>query len=64
MLLADATSSIDEVEMALQRRGYAAALVDPEVLGAIERGGALGRIAVAYVEWASRGGRTWWSTGR
>jgi hypothetical protein len=54
VLLADATSSMDEVEMALQRRGYAAALVDPEVLGAIERGGALGRIAVAYVEWASR----------
>jgi hypothetical protein len=53
VLLADATSSIDEVEMALQRRGYAAALVDPEVLGAIERGGALGRVAVAYVEWAS-----------
>jgi hypothetical protein len=54
VLLADATSSIDEVEMGMQRRGYAAALVDPEVLGAIERGGVLGRIAVAYVEWASR----------
>jgi hypothetical protein len=54
VLLADGTSSIDPVELAIQRRGYAAALVDPEVLGAIEAGGALGRIAVAYVEWASR----------
>jgi hypothetical protein len=54
VLLADATSSIDPIEHALQRRGYAAALIDPEVLGAIGSGGALGRIAVTYVEWASR----------
>jgi hypothetical protein len=54
VLLADATSSIDAVEHALQRRGYAAALIDPEVLGAIGSGGALGRIAVVYVEWAGR----------
>jgi hypothetical protein len=53
LLLADATSSIDDVEHALQRRGYAAALIDPEVLAAVRAGGALGRIAVAYVEWAS-----------
>jgi hypothetical protein len=53
LLLADATSSIDDVEHTLQRRGYAAALVDPEVLAAIDRGGPLGQIAVAYVEWAS-----------
>jgi hypothetical protein len=52
LLLADATSSIDQIEHALQRQGYAAALVDPEVLAAIRAGGALGRIAVAYVEWA------------
>jgi hypothetical protein len=52
VLLADATSSMDSVEMAIQRRGYAAALVDPEVLAAV-RGGALGRVAVTYVEWAS-----------
>ncbi len=54
LLLADATSSIDDVEFALQRQGYAAAMVDPQVLDAIRGGGALGRIAVAYVEWASR----------
>lgn len=52
LLLADATSSIDDVEHAMQRRGYAAALSDPAVIRAIETGGALGRIAVAYVEWA------------
>jgi hypothetical protein len=53
LLLADATSSIDPIELALQRQGYAAALVDADVLAAIRNGGALGRIAVAYVEWAS-----------
>jgi hypothetical protein len=54
MLLADATSSIDAVEHRLQRQGYAAAIQDPQVLAAIEAGGELGRIAVAYVEWAGR----------
>lgn len=52
VLLADASGSIDDVENALQRQGYAEALSDPEVLWAIANGGALGRIAVAYVEWA------------
>lgn len=52
LLLADSTSSIDAVEFAIQRHGYAAALVDPEVIAAIRDGGALGRIALAYVEWA------------
>lgn len=52
VLLADASGSIDEVEHALQRQGYATAIVDPEVLWAIEHGGSTGRIAVAYVEWA------------
>jgi hypothetical protein len=52
VLLADASGSIDDVEIALQRQGYADAMVHPEVLDAIARGGALGKIAVAYVEWA------------
>ncbi len=52
VLLADASGSIDDVENALQRQGYAEALADPEVLWAIANGGALGRIAVSYVEWA------------
>ena len=52
LLLADSTSSIDDVEFGIQRRGYAAALIDPEVLAAIRDGGSRGRIALAYVEWA------------
>ncbi|HMQ94047.1 DUF1194 domain-containing protein, partial [Amaricoccus sp.] len=50
VLLADATGSIDDAEIRLQREGYAAALLDPEVLWAIRNGGALGRVAVTYVE--------------
>ena len=53
VLLADASGSIDDVEIALQRQSYAEAMADPQVLWAIENGGAEGRIAVAYVEWAS-----------
>jgi hypothetical protein len=52
VLLADATGSIDDVENQLQRQGYADAMVDEQVLWAIEHGGELGRIAVAFVEWA------------
>lgn len=52
VLLADASGSIDPAESALQREGFAEAMADREVLWAIENGGALGRIAVAYVEWA------------
>ena len=52
VLLADATGSIDETEIRLQRQGYADAMVDPEVLFAIANGGSDGRIAVTYVEWA------------
>lgn len=53
VLLADATGSIDDAEIRLQRQGYAEAMIDPEVLWAVENGGALGRIAVTYVEWAT-----------
>jgi hypothetical protein len=52
VLLADASGSIDDAEIALQRQGYATAMADPQVLFAIAHGGALGRIAVTYVEWA------------
>lgn len=55
VLLADASGSIDAGEIALQRQGYAEAMRDPEVLWAIRNGGALGRIVVTYVEWASLG---------
>ena len=53
VLLADATGSIDDVEIGLQRQGYADAMVDPQVLWAIANGGQNGRVAVAYVEWAA-----------
>ena len=50
VLLADATGSIDTAEIKFQREGYAAAITDPEVLGAIT-GGLHGKIALTYVEW-------------
>ena len=50
VLLADASPSIDDAEIALQRQGYAAAITHPEVLRAIAQGYD-GRIAVTYVEW-------------
>ena len=50
VLLADASGSITEAEIAFQRRGYAAALRSPEVAAAIA---ATGGVAVAYVEWAA-----------
>jgi hypothetical protein len=53
VLLADATGSIDDAEIRLQRQGYADAMVDAEVLWAIANGGQHGRIAVTYVEWAA-----------
>lgn len=50
VLLADASRSIDEGEIRFQRRGYAAAITHPDVLGAIAQGYE-GRIALTYVEW-------------
>jgi hypothetical protein len=47
---ADGSGSIDDEELALQRRGYAAAVTHPKVLNAI-RGNYRQAIAVAYVEW-------------
>lgn len=52
VLLADATGSIDNAEIAFQRRGYAEALASPDVLDAISSG-AHQRIAVTYVEWGN-----------
>lgn len=52
VLLADASGSIDDAEIAFQRNGYATAIVDPIILEAIGRGRD-GRIAVAYVEWGN-----------
>ncbi|WP_075218110.1 DUF1194 domain-containing protein [Mongoliimonas terrestris] len=50
VLAADGSGSIDDDELALQRRGYADAIVSEEVLDAVEAG-LIGKIAIAYVEW-------------
>lgn len=50
-LAVDVSRSMQPFELEIQRRGYAAALVSPEVQAAIA-GGMLGRIAITYVEWA------------
>jgi hypothetical protein len=47
----DVSRSVHEDEARLQREGYRRALGDPQVLDAI-RGGALGAVALAYVEWS------------
>ncbi len=52
VLLADATGSIDDDEIRFQRRGYAEAMADADVVAALT-GGPLGRVAVAYVEWGA-----------
>jgi hypothetical protein len=51
VLLSDVSRSIDDGEYELEKQGYAAAFTDPRVIAAI-RGGALGTISVAYVEFA------------
>ncbi|MFG1346434.1 DUF1194 domain-containing protein [Xanthobacter autotrophicus DSM 431] len=51
VLAVDISYSMDQEEQALQREGYANALVSREFLDAL-RLGPNGRVAVAYVEWA------------
>lgn len=51
VLAVDVSRSIDEEEARLQREGYRAAVTDPRVVEAV-RGGLVGAIALAYVEWA------------
>jgi hypothetical protein len=51
VLAVDVSRSMDADEQLLQREGYIAAFLHPEVISAIQ-GGFLGRIAVTYVEWA------------
>ena len=51
VLASDVSASIDAEEASVQRAGYLAALTNPEVIDTIRRG-VLGKIAVAYVEWA------------
>ncbi len=51
ILAVDISGSVDDDEARLQRAGTVAALTDEKVIRAIASG-RLGRIAVAYVEWA------------
>ncbi len=51
VLAVDISYSMDEEEQHLQRTGYFEALRSPIVLDAIRKG-AIGRIAVVYMEWA------------
>jgi hypothetical protein len=51
VLAVDSSGSVDMEEFALQRRGYAAALTNPEVLASI-RSGANGAIGIALFEWS------------
>ncbi|WP_368910995.1 DUF1194 domain-containing protein [Taklimakanibacter deserti] len=52
VLLADASGSIDDSEIAFQRNGYAGAITDPSVLAAITSGAAQ-KIAVVISPRAS-----------
>ena len=51
VLVTDVSRSVDDTEFTLEKQGYSRALADPHVLAAI-KGGAIGQIAVAYVEFA------------
>jgi len=50
VLLADASTSIDDAEIRFQRQGYATALMHPDVLSAIAKGDRR-RIAITFIEW-------------
>ncbi len=54
VLAVDTSYSMDEDEQRLQRRGYVEAITSREVMAAIQEG-LLGRIALAYTEWAGAG---------
>lgn len=53
VLAIDISGSVDEEEAQLQRHGYVAALVHPEVVAAIQSG-ITGRVAMTYIEWAGQ----------
>jgi hypothetical protein len=54
VLAVDVSNSMSAVEQELQRQGYVAAFRHPDLVAAVRTGG-LGRIAVAYLEWAGPG---------
>jgi len=52
VLVTDVSRSVDDIEFKLEKDGYASAFTNRKVIEAIQ-GGLLGKIAVAYVEFAS-----------
>ena len=52
VIAADGSGSIDDEELALQRRGYAKAVTDPTLLS-LMTGGLYGKTAILYVEWGA-----------
>jgi hypothetical protein len=52
VLVTDVSRSIDDSEFELEKEGYATAFTNPKVVAAI-KGGIIGSISVAYVEFAS-----------
>ena len=50
----DISYSMDRIEQEMQRDGYVQALTSPEFLAAL-KSNAIGKIAVAYMQWASYG---------
>jgi hypothetical protein len=54
VLSSDVSRSIDAPKFKLQRDGYAAAIMNPRVIQAI-RSGAVGKIAISFVEWSGVG---------
>jgi hypothetical protein len=52
VLAVDVSYSMDPDELALQREGYAQAIVSADFLSAL-RGGPHGRVAIVYFEWSS-----------
>jgi hypothetical protein len=51
VLVSDVSRSVDDSEFKMEKDGYAAAFNDPRVLAAI-KGGPIGAVAVAYIEFA------------
>jgi hypothetical protein len=54
VLSSDVSRSVDAPKFKLQRDGYAAAIINPRVIQAIQSG-ALGKIGVSFVEWSGVG---------
>lgn len=50
VIAVDVSYSMDVEEQQVQRQGYVAAFRSPEIVNAL-RGGALGKVAVTYIEW-------------